>query len=102
MYFVPVSDNGKLKIRNNVKNIGGDIFLGQLYDGTKDKRIPGEFLWHRNKMVIVNGSNTEKVRDDIIEEHSVLDRLNIFKMDVELKLSFMGGLVEVEGKGTWQ
>jgi len=92
-----VPGNGNLKIRRNVKNIGGDIFLGQLYDGTRDARIPGEFLWHRNEMVIVNGSNAEKVRDHILEEHSLLDRLNLFKLDVELKVSFMGGLVEVEG-----
>ena len=48
-------------------------------------------------MVIVNGSNAEKVRDDILEEHSMLDRLNIFDLDVELKVSFMGGMIEVEG-----
>ena len=49
-------------------------------------------------MVIVNGSNAEKVRDDIFEEHSLLDRVNVFKLDVELKASFMGGLIEIEGK----
>ena len=51
------------------RNIAGDIFLGQLYDATQDARIPGEFLWRRENMIIVNGTNAEKVRDDIIEDY---------------------------------
>ena len=80
-----------------MQNIGGNIFLGQLYDGTKEQKLTGDFLWHPDKMVIRKGPDSEKVKDDIFQEHSVLDRLNIFNFDVALKVSFMGGLVQVEG-----
>ena len=45
----------------------------------------------------VKRPESKKVKDDIFQEHSVLDRLNIFNFDVALKVSFMGGLVQVEG-----
>ena len=105
--IIPVSDNEKFnKVRTNVKNIGGGIFLGQLYDGTRDARIPGEYLWRHydNRteqnatMVEKVGWPTKKVRDEMFEEHSMLDRINKFDFDMELKLSFMGGLIEVEGR----
>ena len=87
--------------RHNVKNLGGMIELGQLYDGSTDHRIPGEFLWYRQNMTTIPGVDAEQVSDDIVEDYTLLDRINVFDLDASLKCSFMGGLVSIEGSAAY-
>lgn len=77
--------------------LGRSVRLGALYYGSTDRISVSEHLW-----------NTETLENAFIEKRpsshtetkiseNTLDRLNNFKIDASLGLSFMGGLIEVSG-----
>ena len=68
--------------------------MGQLYDAKTDQLIPDQFLWKRSDMTILETGITNVFFETKIEE-SQMDRMNMMDIDASMKLSFMGGMVEV-------
>ena len=68
--------------------------MGQLYDAKTDQLIPDQFLWKRSEMTILETGITNVFFETKIEE-SQMDRMNMMDIDASMKLSFMGGMVEV-------
>ena len=68
--------------------------MGQLYDAKTDQLIPDQFLWKRSDMTILEKGITNVFFETKIEE-SQMDRMNVMDIDAKMKLSFMGGMVEV-------
>ena len=89
------------KIRYGIKNLGGHIDVGQLYDASTDTRIPGEFLWYQNETKLVNRSDIFFTEQSYGTSRNLLDRLDHLKLDASLKVSFLGGLIEISGSANY-
>ena len=89
------------KIRYGIKNLGGHIDVGQLYDASTDTRIPGEFLWYRNDTKLINGPDIFQTKQSHGTSRNLLDRLDHLKLDASLKVSFLGGLIEISGSANY-
>ena len=90
------------KIRYGIKNLGGHIDVGQLYDASTDTRIPGEFLWYRNETKLINGPpDNFQTKQSHGTSRNLLDRLDHLELDASLKVSFLGGLVEISGSANY-
>ena len=82
--------------------LGRPFRLGMLYDCRRDKLIPGITLWDDNTLKSALdsrpqvGSHSEVIAEDSLESKAF--QLNI---SAALKLSFLGGLVEVSGSGKY-
>ena len=74
--------------------MSGTAYVGQLYDAKTDQLIPDQFLWKRSEMTILETGITNVFFETKIEE-SQMDRMNMMDIDASMKLSFMGGMVEV-------
>ena len=77
------------KIRK-IQNLGGHIEVGQLYDAATDNRIPGEFLWYRNKTKFIEGDDTFRTNQIHGTSRKLLERLDVLDIDASLKVSFLG------------
>ena len=91
LYF---SDENGPKRRYNIPVLSGTAYVGQLYDAKTDQLIPDQFLWKRSEMTILETGITNVFFETKIEE-SQMDRMNMMDIDASMKLSFMGGMVEV-------
>ena len=91
LYF---SDENGPKRRYNIPVLSGTAYVGQLYDAKTDQLIPDQFLWKRSDMTILETGITNVFFETKIEE-SQMDRMNMMDIDASMKLSFMGGMVEV-------
>ena len=91
IYF---SDPNGPKRRYNIPVLSGTAYVGQLYDAKTDQLIPDQFLWKRSDMTILEKGITNVFFETKIEE-SQMDRMNVMDIDAKMKLSFMGGMVEV-------
>ena len=91
IYF---SDPNGPKRRYNIPVLSGTAYVGQLYDAKTDQLIPDQFLWKRSEMTILETGITNVFFETKIEE-SQMDRMNMMDIDASMKLSFMGGMVEV-------
>ena len=91
LYFL--DENGP-KRRYNIPVLSGTAYVGQLYDAKTDQLIPDQFLWKRSDMTILEKGITNVFFETKIEE-SQMDRMNVMDIDAKMKLSFMGGMVEV-------
>ena len=89
------------KIRYGIKNLGGHIDVGQLYDASTDTRIPGEFLWYRNQTKNITGPDIFQTKQSHGTSRNLLDRLDHLKLDASLKVSFLGGLIEISGSANY-
>ena len=89
------------KIRYNIKNLGGHIQVGQLYDASTDNRIPGEYLWYGNETKLNKGKDIFQTKQDHKTSRKLLERLNVFDIYAYLKVSFLGGLIKVSGSAKY-
>jgi len=89
------------KIRFGIKNLGGHIDVGQLYDASTDTRIPGEFLWYRNETKKIEGPDIFQTKQDHGTSRRLLDRISHLDLDASLKVSFLGGLIEISGSANY-
>ena len=89
------------KIRYGIKNLGGHIDVGQLYDASTDTRIPGEFLWYRNQTKNITGPDIFQTKQSHGTSRNLLDRLSHLELDASLKVSFLGGLIEISGSANY-
>ena len=88
------------KIRK-IQNLGGHIEVGQLYDASTDNRIPGEFLWYRNKTKFIEGDDIFQTKQTHGTSRKLLERLDVLDIDASLKVSFLGGLIEISGSANY-
>ena len=118
-----MSNDGKPTRRNNIPLLTGSVQVGLLYDAKSDRPLYGDYLWpppkndatsttpsneendERNKKSVDETTKrppTETIVADVahssmdyIFDENILDRLSLIGVTAELKLSFMGGLIEV-------
>ncbi|CAG0898896.1 unnamed protein product [Darwinula stevensoni] len=85
-----------------IASLGRPFQLGSLYDRITDSLVAGVTLWNTatlNKCRQV--SETESCETEIIVEDTFQKMTSAFKVDGNLKLSFLLGLVEVSGSGNY-
>ena len=81
-----------------ISALGRPFDLGMLYDRRSDKLIPGKTLWAPDqldkavKTVAQPYTNSEVIAEDTFEE-----KTKALGVEASLKLSFLGGLVSVQG-----
>ena len=82
--------------------LGRPFRLGMLYDCRSDKLIPGMTLWN-DKMLKSALNTTPQVGSDfeVIAEDSLEEKASKLDISGSLKLSFMGGLIEVSGSAKY-
>ena len=120
--------DGKPTRRNNIPLLTGSVQVGLLYDAKSDRPLYGDYLWSppSNDATTTTttpsdeGEDDSKVKSqsqrkansktqtvvadvahssmDYIFDENILDRLSLIDVTAELKLSFMGGLIEVGNK----
>ena len=83
---------GSLKI----KALGRPLFLGTLYDRRTDKVVPGKTLWSADKLKIRTVKPQPSTNFEITADQGINQRANLLDIKAQLKLSFLGGLVNVE------
>ena len=85
------------QMRHNVPNLGGSsVMLGTLYDGRTDSLLVPLNLW--SPEVVDEKKSTNNVaysNTDFKNNEDILERLDVMGIEAELKLSFMGGLIQV-------
>ena len=85
------------QMRHNVPNLGGSsVMLGTLYDGRTDSLLVPLNLWSPeviDKTKVPN--NVAYSNTDFKNNEDILERLDVMGIEAELKLSFMGGLIQV-------
>ena len=84
---------GSLKI----KAMGRPLFLGTLYDRRTDKVVPGKTLWSADKLKKRTVKPQPSTNFEITAGQGINERANLLDINAQLKLSFLGGLVSVEG-----
>ena len=119
--------DGKPTRRNNIPLLTGSVQVGLLYDAKSDRPLYGDYLWPppsndatttttpsdededdskvKSQSQGKANSKTQTVVADVahssmdyIFDENILDRLSLIDVTAELKLSFMGGLIEVGNK----
>ena len=119
--------DGKPTRRNNIPLLTGSVQVGLLYDAKSDRPLYGDYLWPppsndatttttpsdegeddskiKSQSQRKANSKTQTVVADVahssmdyIFDENILDRLSLIDVTAELKLSFMGGLIEVGNK----
>merc|ERR1712012_1480469 len=102
-----ISKSGNSNAKENdfgkkIHALGRYVCLGCLYYGSHDHISPTENFW--NKETISKHSDEVKKtheRGDVVLNENTLKRLNNLDIDASLKLSFMGGLVQVSGSANY-
>uniref|UniRef100_A0A914C6Y5 Uncharacterized protein n=1 Tax=Acrobeloides nanus TaxID=290746 RepID=A0A914C6Y5_9BILA len=87
-------------IRQNITQ--HTAMLGDLYDATKEKFIGMNIFTSKNlpkeaRLIF----NNQRVESDCTVSNKLSDKLNLLKVDGELKLSFLSGIVSVTGSGSY-
>ena len=88
--------------RMTKQGLGRTICLGCLYYGADDFIATSENFW--DPETITNHAEEKKrwnVRGSAIIDQNSLERLNNFHIDASLKLSFLGGLIDVHGSAEY-
>ena len=82
------------EVKRNVPVLSGTVFVGQLYDGSRDQIIEGFSLWKKDLMIITE-SDVQSTDTDVTMESNINDRMNSMDITAGLKLSFLSGIVSV-------
>ena len=80
--------------------LGRPFKLGMLYDCRTDKLIAGLTLWNAKKLESAKHTSQVKTPSCLGNptiEDTIKDKLSSVGADAQLKLSFMSGMVEVDG-----
>ncbi|XP_068713617.1 uncharacterized protein [Montipora foliosa] len=84
--------------RHDIPTLGRPFDLGMLYDRRSEKLILGKTLWSPDHLsqavrtITKPYTNTEVLAEDTID-----DKTSALNVEASLKLSFLGGLVNVQG-----
>ncbi|XP_048825982.1 interferon-induced very large GTPase 1-like [Brienomyrus brachyistius] len=85
-----------------VAALGRPFQLGMLYDCRNDRLIPGITLWdHEDLQKNTNERIQHNTEFDVIASDSAEDKAWALDVDASLKVSFVGGLVEVGGSAKY-
>jgi len=77
--------------------LGRPFSLGDLYDMTKDTRIEGPKLWEQKKLDDFVQEGTPNTDSDIIAAESFSEQKSKFDINARIGMSFLSGLIKVEG-----
>ena len=82
--------------------LGRPFRLGMLYDCRSDKLIPGITLWNDERLKSALDSKAQIGSDfEVIAEDSLESKASKLDISASLKLSFMGGMVQVSGSAKY-
>ena len=83
------------KRRNDIPLLTDNmVFVGSLYDEATEEIKTGNTFW-KNGKISLRKSSVKSSSFKFMIEHNILDRLSLFNIDANLKVSFLGGLIEV-------
>ena len=81
-----------------ISALGRPFDLGMLYDRRSDKLIVGKTLWSPDHLNIArNIIAAPYTNSEVFTENAIEDKANALDIEASLKLSFLSGLVNVEG-----
>ena len=81
-----------------VSALGRPFDLGMLYDRRSDKVILGKTLWSPDQLnAALNTVQKSYTNSDVFTETNIDDKTSALNIEASLKLSFLGGLVNIEG-----
>ncbi|XP_063873078.1 uncharacterized protein LOC135107310 [Scylla paramamosain] len=81
----------------SVAALGRPFRLGMLYDSRTEKMIPGITLWDQSTLEKRTVQQLETSDFHVLCSDSLDDKASALEVDASLKLSFLGGLVDVQG-----
>ncbi|XDV43716.1 hypothetical protein PO909_012142 [Leuciscus waleckii] len=85
-----------------VAALGRPLFPGMLYDCRKDSFIPGVTLWDKKSLTEDLDSRSQLMTDlKFSSSDSLSSKSDLMDISASLKLSFLGGLVEVGGSAKY-
>ena len=78
--------------------LGRPFDLGMLYDRRSDKLVLGKTLWSRDHLAAARNTIPQPyTNSEVFTENTMEDKATALKIEAGLKLSFLSGLVTVEG-----
>ena len=78
--------------------LGRPFDLGMLYDRRSEKLILGKTLWSPDHLgQAVNTITKPYTNSEVLAEDTIDDKASALKIEASIKLSFLGGLVNVQG-----
>ncbi|CAM4642791.1 unnamed protein product [Leuciscus chuanchicus] len=85
-----------------VAALGRPLFPGMLYDCLKDSFIPGVTLWDKKSLTEDLDSRSQLMTDlKFSSSDSLSSKSDLMDISASLKLSFLGGLIEVGGSAKY-
>ncbi|XP_074607528.1 cytolytic toxin-alpha-like [Acropora palmata] len=83
---------------DTIQALGSPFDLGMLYDRRSEKLVLGKTLWSPNHLSqAVNTIARPYTHSEVLAEDTIDDKVNALNIKASLKLSFLGGLVSVQG-----
>ena len=78
--------------------LGRPFDLGMLYDRRSEKLILGKTLWSPNHLIqVVNTITKPCTNSEVLAEDTIDDKTSALNIEASIKMSFLGGLVNVQG-----
>ena len=78
--------------------LGRPFDLGMLYDRRSEKLILGKTLWSPDQLIqAVNTITKPCTNSEVLAEDTIDDKTSALNIEASIKLSFLGGLVNVQG-----
>ena len=85
-----------------ISALGRPFKLGMLYDRRSDKLIVGKTLWSPDDLNRVRITVPQPYTStEVFTENSIEDKTNALKIETSQKLSFLSGLINVEGSAKY-
>ncbi|XP_040923352.1 stonustoxin subunit beta-like [Toxotes jaculatrix] len=85
-----------------VAALGRPFTLGMLYDARKDELIPGITLWDDDTVEANIQESSQQTSDFKVSASDSIDKKSsLLAVDASLKVSFLGGLIEVGGSAKY-
>ena len=78
--------------------LGRPFDLGMLYDRRSEKLILGKTLWSPDHLIqVVNTITKPCTNSEVLAEDTIDDKTSALNIEASIKMSFLGGLVNVQG-----
>ena len=58
-------------------------------------------MWYRNKTKFIEGDDIFQTKQTHGTSRKLLERLDVLDIDASLKVSFLGGLIEISGSANY-
>ncbi|XP_068232724.1 uncharacterized protein [Palaemon carinicauda] len=85
----------------SISTLGRSFYLGMLYDCRSDQVIEGVTLWDESKLNEKVVQPLTSADFEIISSDTINDKSSALNVNAGLKLSFLGGLLEVSGSAKY-